>query len=394
MNVLMILQSDFPPDIRVEREANSLQKNGYHVSLLCDNRVERSRIDTYGGISIYRMRHFNGYAGRLHRFLNIPIYPNHLWMSALKRAIVTVKPSVLHVHDLPLAMVAIHFGRLYHLPVILDLHEDYPAILEQWYKKNISGLTVRNPKLARIFEIICLKLVNRIIVIGDEHKLKLIRSGIPGRKIHVVENTPILNKYLNIRTDFRKKIVKNHSYNICYFGIINPERNLDLVIDSLPRIINKINHVKLMIIGDGPHLESLKKHAQKRSVENYIDFFGWVDTNDAITIIQKCDVCIIPHLVNSAMNIGVPNKLFEYMAIGKPVVISNSISSSKIVKLTQCGEIYMENNAISFSEAIFKVFKSKIKYGQNGKNAIISKFNWEKTEIKLLSIYEGLINEQ
>ena len=116
----MILQSDFPPDMRVQKEAVSLLNAGYKVTLLCDNRIPRERFAEYRGIKIIRMKHFPGFSGKWHKIINAPMYPNPLWLRAIRKTAQTINADVLHVHDLPLALSTIKIGNKLGLPVIFD----------------------------------------------------------------------------------------------------------------------------------------------------------------------------------------------------------------------------------------------------------------------------------
>ncbi len=386
INILMVLQSDFPTDMRVEREAQSLIKAGHNVYLLCDNRIKRERFASIQNINVIRLPHRK----YLHNWINIPIYPNPVWLSAIKKLAIAYEIDVIHVHDLPLALSSIKIGRKLNIPVILDLHENYPAAMELWYRSGIMGWTLRNPKLAKILEKYCLQRVSKIIVIDPEHKQLLIQQGILENWIYVVENT--------ISKNFIKQLEKNDEtldqfadkFVLFYFGKIGPERDLEVALEALPKIKRKIPGTKLIIAGDGPHLPNLKNLTNQLEIENDVIFNGWTSFENAVALFNSSDICILPQGANSYIDNGIPNKLFQYMSFGKPIIASDTKAISRVVSETGCGEIFKSKSPDSFAEAGFKIYYSKNPYGENGKKAILEKYNWEKSEKNLLKLYSEI----
>lgn len=299
--------------------------------------------------------------------------------------------NALHVHDLPLAYSAIRVGKTLGIPVVLDLHENYPEIMKIWNESRSSRWTIRSPKIARYLEDICLQRADRIIVIDDEHKARLIGRGVAEEKIHVVQNTPY-KALLDIPSlDNSMSVKYRDSFLLYYFGKINPERDLDVAIHALPMIKKIIRNVKFLIVGDGPHLSKMKKITREKDLEDTVEFLGWLDFDSAIPYFRISDICVIPHGSNDHLDIGAPNKLFEFMAFGKPVVVSESKASARIVRDSNCGEIFHAGSSRSFADAVLRVYNSSKSYGENGRNAIRLKYHWEITERALLRLYSELL---
>src|SRR5690242_17999081 len=130
MHVCMLLGGrDFPPDIRVEKEALALRDAGHDVTILCDGGSGRPEREAWNGCAIVR----------------VPAHPITAPLSDLVRIATLRDPrfgralhglvpgcDVLHVHDLPLAATALAFARRRRIPVILDLHENFPAALRSY----------------------------------------------------------------------------------------------------------------------------------------------------------------------------------------------------------------------------------------------------------------------
>lgn len=392
-NILMILQSDFPPDMRVQKEAVSLIKAGYNVTLLCDNRIPRERFAEYQDIKIIRMKHFPGFSGKWHKIINAPMYPNPFWLRAIRKTAQNINADVLHVHDLPLALSTIKIGNQLGIPIVFDLHENYPAAMKLWYKPGPLGWTVKNPKLAELIERKCLKEAEKIIVIAEEHRDLLVSRGIGVEKIYIVENTPYKKlatpqKPLSTENKISTKYKKFKT--LLYFGKINPERHLEIALRALPRVKKNIPNIKLIVVGDGPSFQYIKNESMKSGVSDLVDFTGWINLDEALPYFHIADACIMPHGSNDFLDMGVPNKLFEYMAMAKPVVIPESKASARVVREAGCGEIFIPGSVESFAKAVLRVLQNENSVGGKGRELILKKYNWEQTEKNLLNLYSTL----
>lgn len=384
--VLMVLQSDFPPDMRVEKEALSLIASGYKVTILCDNRIKRPRRSNYKGINIRRMRHHSFFNGKLHRLINLPTPINPLWFHKIKKTAKQIHADILHVHDLPLAYTTIQIGRQFKIPVVFDLHENYPAAMQLWRTPGLMGSTFRNPDLAKRIEKECLKHADKIIVVSHEHKTLLSSQGVITKKIYVVENTP----RKSLAQNNTPNNVSNSEFILLHFGRLSIERNIELALQAIHKILPSIPNLKVVLIGNGPQLEELKQMAHDLKVADYVEFKGWMNLHDAIPYFQKSKICFLTQSSNALIDNGIPNKLFEYMALGKPILAANSKAISKIITKTKCGEIFLSGSVDSFVEHVVKMKESKKPYGTYGKKAILEKYNWEQTEKSLIKLYKSL----
>ena len=382
--VLMLLQSDFPPDMRVEKEALSLLARGYRVWILADNRSGRREYELYKGIDVHRLpRNVLGNS-RLTKLLRTPAYPNPLWLARGLSLIRSFDIEILHAHDLPMAPFGVHLSRTARLPLVLDFHENYPAAMKRWWRPGISGLTVRNPFLARWVEKAALKRADKILVVGAEHKELLSRQSVASEKIHVVENTP----YRSLAKETpRIWPPGSQTYDMLYFGVLNPERGLELAVEAFPSIREKVPHARLVIIGDGPVRRAIERLVERRSLRNRVVLTGWLPLERAKPYFESARICIMPHESNEALDIGAPNKLFEYMAFGRPVVVPDAGAVGRIVRETGAGAVFKPGSAQDFARAVVSLVGREKEVGEKGRRAVLQKYNWEATEKELLRAY-------
>ena len=133
--ILMLLQSTFPPDIRVEREITTLDTSGYKVGLLC-NQYEKEKAHSFPGCEIFRIKaYFNSI--RLNKILNFPLFLNPRFIIKIIMVYYKFQPDIIHAHDLPMVPLALFIKKIFNIPVIFDIHESYPEALVFFDKKGI-----------------------------------------------------------------------------------------------------------------------------------------------------------------------------------------------------------------------------------------------------------------
>ncbi|HJN05810.1 MAG TPA: glycosyltransferase, partial [Bacteroidales bacterium] len=129
MKILMVLDHEFPPDPRVENEINSLTKAGHEIILACYTLQNRPTCEKSGSTNIYRKPISKFIYKSSVGILKFPFYFN-FWKSFLDSLSETLEFDAIHIHDLPLAKIGYEFAKKHNIPFVLDLHENWPSLLE------------------------------------------------------------------------------------------------------------------------------------------------------------------------------------------------------------------------------------------------------------------------
>lgn len=380
----MILQSDFPPDIRVEKEARTLLKDGHTIDLLCNNYAGLAMEGTYSGIRVHRLK--NRLFGKI---INIPLFLNPVWLWRIYSFIISIKPNVIHIHDLPLFLAGAFWGKIFGIPTIFDMHENYPAML----KATKSMFTVKSPYLAEIVERIAIRIADYIIVVVEEQKERLINLGVPKKKIVIVSNTVDLEHLSSLQIDVKLKRKLNSRFHpvVTYIGGF-PGRGLKTVLRAISIAFSEIPNIYLLLIGEGRERKELEREANKLGIRERVFFVGWVKFLDVPSYIISSDICLVPHPANSHTNTTIPHKLFHYMALGKPVIVTDASPLARIVKSCKCGIIVKSRNANEMANAIITLADERLasRLGGNGKKSVIEIYNWKNTSKELIKLYKQL----
>ena len=229
-------------------------------------------------------------------------------------------------------------------------------------------------------------------MISREHKNQLINQGFAESKISVISNTVDVDYVLKNPVKF--ELLKKHEgkFIITYIGSFGAHRGLETLIKSVALVKDKISDLCLLLVGGRPsQIEKFKTLCRRLSVENFIEFVGWTSFEQIPSYIHLSRICIIPHKKNGHTDTTVPHKLFQYMLFEKPVIATDCLPLERIIQECKCGIVVKSGDPASFAEAMMALYnnpKLSEEMGRNGKRAVISKYNWEKSGQVLLKIYE------
>ena len=392
ISVLMILQSDFPPDIRVEKEIQSLNATGkYSITLLCNNKTGKASYENFKDIKIIRLPFWPIFGLKINFVKNFPLWFNPIWIIWGVLSLIKSRPQIIHVHDLPLMMLGLIFARLVNAKLVYDLHENYPATFDVWKKGGIFRPLVRNKHLAQIYDRFCLLKTDRAVVVEPEHIGWIKQYYGIDRPMSVVSNTVDLLSYPEIKINleivdkFKKYLV------VSYVGQISVERDLEVALKALVILKETVKHILFIIVGEGPDRERLQNITNKLGLENKVVFTGWIPFKETATYIHLSEICLIPQGSNDLIDNGTPHKLFQYMVLGKPVIVSDAKAMSRIVKEENCGLVFKSKDEKSLANAVLTLLKNENNFGKKGIEAVNNKYNWQRASEELIRLYESVI---
>lgn len=386
MVILMLLEHNFPGDVRVDKEVQSLFEAGHKVVVASTTMGNMPKVELMANCTIYRKKISPFINKSSVGALRFPFYFS-FWRSFLKEVLKKEPIDAIHVHDLPLAEVGLEFKRKYGVKFVIDLHENYPALLEiSQHTKTLLGRFLSSNKQWREYEAKMAKKADAIITVVQEMKNRICQLSIEPSKIYVVENTPLISKQVI------EKDIDANFFTITYIGGITEARGLQYVLKGLAIILKLNSNVRLWIAGDGKYLNQLKSMASGLGINNNVKFFGKVERSETVSMLAKTDIAVIPHVRSEQSDNSSPNKLYEYMDIGVPVIVSNCVSVERIIKEAGAGFSYIHNSPEDFAEQLLKVIdKTDIlfAYGESGKKSLLTKYNWNHSSQELIRLYSG-----
>lgn len=394
MRIGMVLDKQFPPDTRVENEALALVKAGHDVILLCltHNKNEVGE-EFYKGILLYKIYRNNKINKKARALISTVLdFNTSYWAKQIKRFVVEKDIEILHVHDLFLFGAALKANKKLHIPLVGDTHENYVSGLMQYrFSTTFPGNILISTKKWRRKEREWISKMDYAVTVIDEMKDR-ISEYIPKDRIVVYPNVAS-NDMRQEKID--QSILKRfeNSFLIQYVGAIDLHRGVDTVIRALPYLIDKIENIHFIVIGDGSTLGQLKILADELDVSEKITFEGRVAGNMIPSYCEASDIGLIPHLKSEQTDHSCPNKIFSYMAMALPIITNNCKSLARLVTETGTGLVYKEDDPQDLAEKILALYtdpKMREQMGKAGIYAADTKYNYENQVKPLIEFYNKL----
>lgn len=392
MRIGMILDTSFPPDPRVENEALSLAQAGHEVYLFSLDFRQQSATEEYKGIHIVRYQ-----ASQLVHKLSALTYtfPFYRWKVSplIIHFIRTYRIDVLHVHDMVIAEAVFKANQSFRLPVVLDYHENRPEIMKQYRHVNtVSGkLLIDLDKWSAMYYKLAGR-AQRVVVVTEAAKHDIVKkTGRTPGSVVVVPNSVRLDEFLNHA--IQPGIVSNMqgTFNLTYIGDTSIRRGIDTAIHAVSILKEKIPAVKLWLIGKSSADEELKKLSRSLNLDRHVQFEGWKDPSTFTSYLQASHVALSPLKRNPHHDTTYANKLFQYMACGKPLVVSDCTAQADLISTENCGLVHRADDPEDMAAKIYFLYTNKneaLAVGENGKKAVHEKWNWDLTVRGLLTIYK------
>ena len=383
----MVLDHDFPPDHRVEKEIQTLTSQNHEVILACYSYNEKKiEFEEEKNLKIYRRKISTLTYKSSVAILKLPFY-FIFWKNFLNEIVSKNSIDAIHIHDLPLTKVGVYIKNKYKIPLIVDLHENWPASLEiATHTNTFLGKILSSNKQWRKYEQEILPNADAIITVVEEMKNRISNLGIDRKKIHIVSNTVNLDNFQSYKEEQDPEKI-----TLFYAGGINIHRGLQIVIKALPLILREKTNVILNIVGTGSYKPILEELVSDLNLTDHVNFLGWQNLNEISKYLAKADIALIPHIKSAQTDCSSPNKLYQYIYARKPILTSNCNSLARIVNETKSGLVYKHDLPDDFKNAFFKMINNTNLLDLNyGYNLIKKKYNWGKDSETLIKTYNNL----
>jgi glycosyltransferase involved in cell wall biosynthesis len=293
-----------------------------------------------------------------------------------------IKADVYHVCDMDCILVGYLLKKIAKKRVIYDIGDDYPSYNN--YPHFVQSII-------RELEGRLSKSYDTMIVLSDTLKKDRVKYT---QNIHVMYYAPDPSFNPKNTMDAPKDV----EYVLVFEGQISIKKGLGEVLEALPLILKELSSVKLLIIGEFRTEEDRIKILSlidRHNLKEHVHFIGWMEHTEVPKYINQGDLgMIIFKPWTYSYLTGVPNKLIDYMACGKPVVASKNFPEiEKIVKGADCGILAEHNDPKKIADAVLYLLRNdeiRIKMGENGRRYVEKSHDWESYKKRLLKIYEDL----
>jgi glycosyltransferase involved in cell wall biosynthesis len=317
----MIVHSYYEEDPRVRREAESLVGAGRPVVVLGLRRQGGPAISEVDGVRVHHLD------VQRHQGAGLGVYLREYASFLLRAMFASVRLhrrerfTLVQVHSLPdfLVFAALPL-RLVGVPVLLDLHEAMP----EFFRSRFPGAS--NPIVHRLLvlqERLSVAASTAVITVNPAMRDRLVRLGVPAAKAGVVVNSPSLGRF-DIAAHPRREFREDGRLRLIYTGALTPVYELDVAIEAVARIAAARPALDVMfdVYGRGDSGSALAARAAELGIADRVAFHGRIAIEDVPAAVAGADIGLAPTRHDKFTDMSLSTKVFEYAAMGKPVVAS------------------------------------------------------------------------
>lgn len=347
------------------KECRSLADRGYSVTLVAPH----DKDDEIDGIRIRAVPKATGRRERMTRTV--------WWVYKAARK---EKAKVYHLHDPELIPMGLML-RLGGVHVIYDAHEDLPRqiLSKEWIPKSLRRIVAKGAELT---EGVAARFLSGIVAATPA-----IARRFPAHKTVLVQNYPVVAEFVSVEA----MPYPERSPLLAYVGGIATIRGAVEMVRAMELLPEDLN-ARLMLAGSFSPA-SLEDELRELPGWARVEFLGWQSRRQVAYLLGKVRVgLVLFHPVPNHTE-AKPNKLFEYMAAGIPVIAADFPLWREIIEGVKCGVLVNPMNPTLIAEAIQWILEHPEEaeaMGRRGQEAVRSRYNWGTEAQKLSEFYRGL----
>lgn len=387
----MLLENHpYPQDGRVRREAQSLEKAGYQVTVVCPAGSGQARSEVVAGVQVYRYpapKERDGFLGYLFE------YGYSMAMSALITFYVFVRSGVdvIHAHNPPDTFVLVAaWYKLLGKKFVFDHHDLSPEMYDARFEGDANA-TVHRALLA--FEKLTFRMADHVISTNESYReIAIGRGAMPEDQVTVVRNGPQLDRVAPVDPD--PQLRNGAGTVIGYVGVMGPQDGVDYLIRALDHLSHQLGRSDFVcyIVGEGSEIPSLKRLVAERGLEGLVHFTGRISDEELMRVLSTADICVDPDPCNPFSDRSTMIKMTEYMAMSKPIVAFDLKEHRRTAE--EAAVYATPNDESEFARLLAELMDDPDKrrrMGEFGRRRVEAELAWPHQERQLISAYQRLL---
>jgi putative glycosyltransferase len=393
MRIGVILDKEITKDQRVLNEIKILESHGHEIHVLCPDLLNIGLSGNIGNIKITRFKMSNRQREILFGIVNrFPLY-NWIWQKQIRHFIADTRVEALHTHDLYMAKPVYMGNRKYHLPITLDLHENFPAAIQSYtwattFPKSLLVVPNRWEKLEKKY----LEYADNIVVLchSFQEELKQKYPSLAKKRFVIYPNVPDVEELLQY--DPLSITIPKQDFILFYFGAIGVRRGLITCFEALKNLTPNYPDIKLLLIGpiDKGDRELFKSYMEDPRIREQIIYYKWKDLSEFPAFARQSAIGLSPLIKNPQHDSGIANKVYQYMLFETPVLVSDCTPQLELIEETGAGMVFRNEDVEDLIEKIIYLYQhpeERKHMGENGKKAVLEKYNSVEAGNALNAIY-------
>jgi PEP-CTERM/exosortase A-associated glycosyltransferase len=276
----------------------------------------------------------------------------------LKNLIPDLKPDLLHAHSPSLTgLAALWAGRRFGIPVVYEVR----ALWEDGaVDHGVAARASWRYRLTRALETWVLQRADAVTTICEGLRHEIVSRGIQSDKVSVIPNA-VDSVRFNVggRRDpeLARKLGLEGTRVIGFIGSFYGYEGLALLIEALPRMLEQMPEIRLLLVGGGYEEARLKQQAQDTGIAGKVVFAGRVPHDRIQSYYDLVDIFVYPRQRTRVTELVTPLKPLEAMAQGRVVVASDVGGHKELIRPDETGFMFRADDAQALADAVLHVFR-------------------------------------
>jgi glycosyltransferase involved in cell wall biosynthesis len=370
----------------VRREAETLRQAGYETHVICLKRLEDDfqLEEVINGVYVHHLP-LKRVKTSTSRY--VFDYLSFAFLAFMKVTELHLKRrfDVIQINNMPdLLVFSAILPKLLGTKVVSMMYEPTP---ELWEDKHKSP----PPRLIKMVEQLSLAFVDQSFTVTQQLKNAYISRGAKPDKIQVVLNAPD-EKFLEIQAARNSSLDKGDGFTLICHGAIEERYGQDTILEAIALVKPQIPNLRIRILGKGTYVDKMLEKRKQLCLEDCVDYLGYVPLEQMVKELLAADVGIVAQKSSPYSNLVHTGKMYEYIALGKPVIAS---------RLKSVEAYFGENALVYFDPANPQSLAKGILFLQQNpermkilaRNAqeLYGKYRWEKQKEIYLSAYQQIL---
>ena len=380
----MVTHSLYESDGRVSRYAEALAARGDEVEVIALRKKGLPNEEVIAGVKVFRIQSRDFTEKKRLSFLK------QVSLFFFKAGAIVSwrhlrKPyDLLHIHSIPdyLVFTAL-IPKLMGAKIILDIHDILPELYASKFGVSPQSLGFR---IMLFLERISVAFSDHVIIANHLWKDRVARrDDIKSGNYTVLLNYPDRAVFHPMEHDHSGKFV------ILYPGTLNQHQGVDVAIRALSLVCKQAPNTEFHIYGEGRSATALAELAHNLHLDDSVQFHKFVPHKEVATVMAHADLAVVPKRKDTFGNEAFSTKVFEFMAVGVPVVVSDTkidqyYFNDKVVKFFHDGDEQDLANSILMLENDEPMRSRMVRNASQ----FVKAYDWESNKGTYLAIVDSL----
>jgi glycosyltransferase involved in cell wall biosynthesis len=407
--ILSVVDKMFEKDIRVKTEAFVLAAAGYHVRVLALSPwVRASRTIVEHGVVLYTFPMLNLFkkSTRSRSRFGVLLYHaysaigyfveyfNYIVATLFLVAYIGIRDGfdAIHFNNPPAALcIILSAFKLFGKKLVFDHHDLEPELYLSRYRVEPNAIY----KILLALESTAIRVADMVIATNESYKaIEIERGRVSAEKIFVVRNAPGVRGRRH--EDTAPAARADGLVSLVYLGIMGPQDGVDYLLRALAHLRTALGkeNFRCTIIGEGDALEDLRALARELSLDDVVEFTGFVPNEERDRRLASADICLDPNPSSPLNDHSTWIKVMEYMAYAKPIV-SFDLKETRFTA-GEAAQYVKPNDVEEYALAIASLMDDparRLLMGERGHARVTTELTWERSGENLIRAYRWLFSQ-